>query len=143
MTLLSTTLTSDVEYFADKTCSRALYALSMTYAVVSVTPHAAELFAVDYRIQKIAMQAIAPAAALNRQEELNLQWRDGEPIDLSPSETERVAGYAYEPGMSIYDLLGLEGGTLHEGKYVNSHMALTTAERPLELNAGGFKRVKP
>jgi len=143
MTLLSTTLTSDLDYFADKACSQALYTLSMAYDVVSVTPRGPELFAVDYRIKKVAMMPIAPAAALNREAALDLQWRDGEAIDLSPSQAEELVGHAYEPGMPIFDLLGLEDGALHEGKYVDSHMALSAKERPLELDAQGYRRVEP
>jgi len=143
MVLRSTTLTSDLDYFSDRTCTQALYTLSTSYDVVSVTPRGPDRFAVDYRLQKIAFVPMAPAAALNREAALGQHWRDGEAINLSPQLAQDLVGYAYEPGMPIYDLLSLENGELHEGKYVNNHMALSNDERPLELDPQGYTRVEP
>ena len=145
MTLLSSTVASGTDYSSNAACSDPLYALSLTYDVVSVTSRGPQMFAVDCRIQKLAIVPITSAAALNREAVLNMrQWRDGEPMDLSRPLAQQVLGYPYQPGMQVYDLLGIdEGGVLHKGKDAGTHAALSPDERPVELEAQGYTRVEP
>ncbi len=117
-TLRSTTLTSDLGFFQDEACSEALYNLSTTCDVESVTPLGSELFAVNFRIQELATVP--------------------KDIDRSQIQAEDLVGDKYAPGMPIFGLLGLKGEELHE-----ANMALSAEERPLELDDQGYRHVEP
>jgi len=141
LTFGPTSLAEDFSFSFEAQCAQPRFALNITFDILALTLARPNVFEADLRIGNISLVPIDSAANLNRDGTLGIrQWRDGVPTELPAPRVAEFIGYPYRSGMQVYDLLSVDGSTLHSGKSRGNHMALEPSERPTQFDTTAYVR---